>query len=428
METKVEKHTLANGLTILTKEMHHIPLVSQWVWYRVGSRNEPEGRTGISHWVEHMQFKGTKKYPINVLDKEISRDGGIWNAMTSLDWTTYFETMPAHKIDIAIDLEADRMRNSLVDEDETLLERTVVISEREGNENEPLFRLGESIQKAAFKRHTYAHQVIGDLQDLKKITREELFSHYRNHYTPDNALVAVVGDFKTDEIINKYKKTFGAISDQRKEYFNPEPELELPESQLIEIEGPGSTVYLQLSYRSPNAQSEDFFPLVVLDSLLTGPTSLAMFGGGSISNKTSRLYRALVEKDLVASISAGVQATIDPYVYEILAILQPDHPLDKVQKIIDNEIDRLKNGDVSDDEIQRAIKQAKALFAYGSESITNQAFWLGYASMFADHTWFENYLIQLEQVTPQRVAETAKKYLDSDRRVVGIYKPRENGN
>jgi zinc protease len=428
METKVEKHTLSNGLTILTKEMHHIPLVSQWVWYRVGSRNELKGKTGISHWVEHMQFKGTKKYPINVLDKEISRDGGIWNAMTSLDWTTYFETMPAHKIDIAIDLEADRMRNSLIDEDETSLERTVVISEREGNENEPLFRLGESIQKAAFKHHSYAHQVIGDLQDLKKISREELYFHYRNHYTPDNALVAIVGDFETDEIIKKYTKAFGAISDKRKEYFIPEPELELPESQLIEIEGPGSTVYLQLTYRSPDAQSEDFFPLVVLDSLLTGPTSLAMFGGGSISNKTSRLYRALVEKDLAASISAGVQATIDPYVYEILAILQPDHPLDKVQKIIDNEIDRLKNGDVCDDEIRRAIKQAKALFAYGSESITNQAFWLGYASMFADHTWFENYLIQLEQVTPQRVAETAKRYLDSDRRVVGIYKPRENGN
>ena len=304
----------------------------------------------------------------------------------------------------------------------------MVISEREGNENEPLFRLGESIQKAAFKHHSYAHQVIGDLQDLKKISREELYFHYRNHYTPDNALVAIVGDFETDEIIKKYTKAFGAISDKRKEYFIPEPELELPESQLIEIEGPGSTVYLQLTYRSPDAQSEDFFPLVVLDSLLTGPTSLAMFGGGSISNKTSRLYRALVEKDLAASISAGVQATIDPYVYEILAILQPDHPLDKVQKIIDNEIDRLKNGDVCDDEIRRAIKQAKALFAYGSESITNQAFWLGYASMFADHTWFENYLIQLEQVTPQRVAETAKRYLDSDRRVVGIYKPRENGN
>jgi len=428
MESKVEKFILPNGLAILTKEMHHIPLVSQWVWYRVGSRNEPKGKTGISHWVEHMQFKGTAKYPINVLDKEISRGGGIWNAMTSLDWTTYFETMPADKIDIAIDLEADRMRNSFFDEDETSLERTVVISEREGNENEPLFRLGESIQKASFKRHSYAHQVIGDLQDLKTISRDDLYSHYRNHYTPDNALIAIAGDFNTDEVIKKYSDAFGTISDKRKDYFVPEPESELPESQAIEIEGPGDTVYLQLTFRSPAAQSEDFFSVVVLDSLLTGPTSLAMFGGGSISNKTSRLYRALVEKDLAAGISAGVQATIDPYVYEILTILQPNHPLDKVRVIIDDEIDRLKNGMVSEEEIQRAIKQAKALFAYGSESITNQTFWMGYASMFADHTWFENYLLQLEQVTPQRVADAAKKFLDFDHRVVGVYKPRESGN
>jgi zinc protease len=335
--------------------------------------------------------------------------------------------MPADKIDIAIDLEADRMRNSLFEEEETSLERTVVISEREGNENEPLFRLGESIQKAAFKRHSYAHQVIGDLQDLKTISREKLYSHYCDHYTPDNALIAIAGDFDTDNVINKYSDTFGAISDKRKDYYDPDPESELPESNEIEIEGPGDTVYLQLSFRSPDAQSEDFFPLVVLDSLLTGPTSLAIFGGGSISNKTSRLYRALVEKDLAASISAGVQATIDPYLYEILAILQPDHPLDKVKMVIDDEIDRLKNGLVSEEEIQRAIKQAKALFAYGSESITNQTFWLGYASMFAEYTWFENYLDQLEKVTPQRVAETAKKYLDSDRRIVGVYKPRENG-
>ncbi|MBM3137004.1 MAG: insulinase family protein, partial [Chloroflexi bacterium] len=389
-------------------------------------RNEPAGKTGISHWVEHMQFKGTKKYPINVLDKEISRDGGVWNAMTSLDWTTYFETMPADKIDIAIDLEADRMRNSLFEEDETSLERTVVISEREGNENEPLFRLGESIQKAAFNRHSYAHQVIGDLQDLQTISRDDLYVHYRNHYTPDNTLIAVTGDFETEEMINKYLDAFGAISDKRKDFFDPEPERKLPDSHTIEIDGPGDTVYLQLTFRSPDAQSEDFFPLVVLDSLLTGPTSLAMFGGGSISNKTSRLYRALVEKDLAASISAGVQATIDPYVYEILAILQPNHPLEKVRMIIDDEIDRLKNGMVSEEEIQRAIKQAKALFAYGSESITNQTFWLGYSSMFADHTWFENYLSQLEQVTPQKVAETAKKYLDPNRRIVGVYKPREN--
>jgi len=428
MESNVEKHILDNGLTILTKEMHHVPLVSQWVWYRVGSRNETRGITGISHWVEYMQFKGTEKYPINVLDKEISRDGGVWNAMTSLDWTTYFETMPAHKIDIALNLEADRMRNSLFDEQETTLERTVVISEREGNENEPLFRLGEAIQKAAFAHHTYAHQVIGDLEDLQTISRDDLFAYYQDHYTPDNALIAVAGDFNTGEIINKYKEIFGKIPGSTEKKYIPKPEFELPEKKQIEIEGPGSTIYLHLSYRSPDAKSSDFFPLIVLDSLLTGPSPLAMFGGGSISNKTSRLYQSLVEKDLAASVSAGVQATIDPYLYEILAICQPGQSLDKVQEIINSEIDRLQNTLVSSEEIKRAIKQAKALFAYGSESITNQAFWLGYASMFADHAWFENYIEQIEDVTPRMVAETARKYLDPEHRIIGIYKPRGNGD
>ncbi len=425
MESEVRKHTLENGLTILTKEMHHVPLVSQWVWYRVGSRNELEGKTGISHWVEHMQFKGTRKFPINVLDKEISRDGGIWNALTSMDWTTYFETMPSHKIDVALQLESDRMQNSLFDNQETALERTVVISEREGNENEPLFRLGEAIQKAGFNHHSYAHQVVGDLKDLKTITRDDLYTYYRDHYRPDNALIAVCGDFNTGEMVEKYAKNFGSLKNNEKEPYIPKPENELPQSRQIELEGPGNTVYLQISYRSPAADSADFFPLVVLDSLLTGPSSLAMFGGGSVSNKTSRLYQALVEKDLAASVSAGVQATIDPYLYEIMAILQSDRQLDKVQETIDGEIERLREGNVTEEEIQRAIKQAKALFAYGSESMTNQAFWLGYASMFADYSWFENYISSIEQVTPQRIAVTAQKFLDPSHRIIGIYKPRK---
>lgn len=427
MDANVEKHQLDNGLTILTKEMHHVPLVSQWVWYRVGSRNEIPGKTGISHWVEHMQFKGTPAFPINVLDQAISRDGGVWNAMTSLDWTTYFETMPAHKIDIALSLEADRMRNSLFDKKEIELERTVVISEREGNENEPLFRLGEAIQKAGFVNHSYRHQVIGELADLRSITRKDLFEHYQNHYATNNALIAIAGDFQTQELIEKYSKLYGNNSSSTVDKFVPEPETEIQGSQRIDMEGPGSTVYLQISYRSPAAVGEDFFPMVVLDSLLTGPSSLAMFGGGSISNKTSRLYRSLVEKDLAASISAGVQATIDPYLYEILAILQPDQPLEEVMRIIDSEIMRLQQDAVSDEEIQRAIKQAKALFAYGSESITNQAFWLGYASMFADQTWFENYLRRIEKVTPAQISEIANKYLAMDHRIIGVYQPKKNG-
>lgn len=428
MASKVEKTILDNGLTILTKELHHVPLVSHWVWYRVGSRNEVKGKTGISHWVEHMQFKGTPKYPVNVLDQAISRDGGVWNAMTSLDWTTYFETLPSHKINIALDLEADRMLNSIFDAQETELERTVVISEREGNENEPLFRLGEAVQHAAFESHPYRNQVIGELDDLKTISREGLYQHYRDHYAPNHALIAIAGDFDTGQVLKNISELYGGIKQQETADPMPEPESELRKSQKIEIEGPGDTIYLQISYRSPAANSDDFFALSVIDSLLSGPSSLSMMGGGGVSNKTSRLYQALVEKDLAVSISGGVQATIDPYLYELLAILPPEKSTETVLKTIDREINRLQQEKVSPQELARAIKQAKALFAYGSESITNQAFWLGYASMFADHTWFETYIQRIEQVSPDQVLDFAQRCLRPDHRIIGIYRPKNNRN
>jgi len=428
MDPKVETHVLDNGLTILTKELHHVPLVSHWVWYRVGSRNETKGKTGISHWVEHMQFKGTPKYPVNVLDQAISRDGGVWNAMTSLDWTAYFETLPSHKLDIALDLEADRMLNSLFDKEETELERTVVISEREGNENESLFRLGEAVQLAAFETHPYRNQVIGELEDLKSITRDGLYQHYRDHYAPNHALIALAGDFDKQQVVEKIRALYGSVKKRETGDVTPIPEPVLKNSQKIEIEGPGDTIYLQLSYRSPAANSDDFFALTVIDSLLSGPSSLSMMGGGGVSNKTSRLYQALVEKDLAVSISGGVQATIDPYLYELLAILPPEKSTDAALMTIDREMTRLQQEKVSPQELARAVKQAKALFAYGSESITNQAFWLGYASMFADHTWFETYIQRIEQVSPEQILAFAQHWLDPNRRIIGIYRPKNNRN
>src|SRR3972149_10432375 len=156
METDgITRLTLSNGLLILLKEIHTSSIISYWVWYRVGSRDEVTGKTGISHWTEHMQFKGTPQFPAGVLDKAISRDGGYWNAFTYLDWTTYFETMPADKIDLGLRLEADRMVNSLFEPDEVESERTVIISERQGGGNEPLFQLGEEVQAAAFRVHSY---------------------------------------------------------------------------------------------------------------------------------------------------------------------------------------------------------------------------------------------------------------------------------
>ena len=202
---------LPNGLTIHLKEIHTAPLISHWVWYRVGSRDEPPGLTGVSHWVEHMQFKGTPQFPTSVLDKAISREGGIWNAFTYLDWTTYFETLPASKIDLGLRLEADRMANSLFDADEVESERTVILAERDGHENEPLFRLGEAVQTAAFKIHPYQHEIIGFMSDLRTIQREDLYRHYRTYYVPNNAVIAVAGDFETEKMLARITELFAGI-------------------------------------------------------------------------------------------------------------------------------------------------------------------------------------------------------------------------
>ncbi len=176
----ITRLVLSNGLLVLLKEIHTAPLVSQWIWYRVGSRDEVAGRTGVSHWVEHMKFKGTPTFVAGTLDRAISREGGFWNALTHLDWTTYFETLPADKADLALRLEADRMVNSLFDPDDVASERSVIISERQGNENEPLFRLGEEVQAAAFRVHSYHHEVIGDLADLQSMQRDDLLAQ-RDH-------------------------------------------------------------------------------------------------------------------------------------------------------------------------------------------------------------------------------------------------------
>ena len=427
MATPITKTHLSNGLLVLLKEIHTAPLISHWVWYRVGSRNDAPGTTGVSHWVEHMQFKGTPQFPASVLDKAISREGGMWNAFTYLDWTTYFETMPAASIDLALRLEADRMENSLFEPADVASERTVIISEREGNENEPLFLLGEEVQAAAFRVHSYHHEVIGDLADLENMQREDLFGHYRKHYVPNNAVLAIAGDFETDSMLKRIRELFEPVpaGEAPAQRTRPEPP-QMGERRLV-VEGPGETTYVQVAYRAPSATHPDFFPVTVLDSLLAGPSSLNMFGGG-ISNHTSRLYRALVERELAVTIQGGVQATIDPYLHSILAIVHPESHPNQVIAVLDDEVRRLQDAPPPANELRRAVKQARALFAYGSESITNQGFWMGFSEMFADYDWFTTYLEQLAAVTPEEVQRVAQTYLRPQKRVVGIYQPTGNGS
>ncbi|MEP0806516.1 MAG: insulinase family protein [Chloroflexota bacterium] len=426
MKNPLTVTTLSNGLKVFLKEIHTAPIISSWMWYRVGSRDEMQGRTGISHWVEHMQFKGTPQFPANLLDKAISREGGTWNAMTYLDWTAYYETMPADKIDLALRLEADRMVNSQFDDKEVAAERTVIISEREGNENEPLFQLGEAVQQAAFRIHPYHHEVIGDMADLHTMTRDDLYNHYRAFYIPNNAVMAVAGDFNTSSMLARIRELFEPIPAGAEPVRIARPEGEQRGEIRLTVEGPGSTTYLQVCYRFPAASHPDFFPLIVLDSLLAGPSNFNMFSGG-ISNKTSRLYRALVDKEYAVSVYGGAQATVDPFLYSIILTVHPKRTAEEALAALDREIERLKQEKVTKSEIARAVKQAKAIFAYGSESITNQACWMGYSEMFADYGWFENYLNRLAAVTAKDVWRVANEYFRPQSRVVGTYVPVERG-
>jgi zinc protease len=422
MDNQITKVRLSNGLQVLLKEIHTAALISNWVWYRVGSRDERPGVTGISHWSEHMQFKGTPKFPANVLDKAIARDGGLWNAFTFLDWTTYFETMPADKIDLGLQLEADRMLNSLFEPQEVESERTVIISERQGSENEPLFLLGEEVQAAAFRVHSYHHEIIGDRADLETINREQLYNHYRSYYVPGNAVIAVSGDFATEAMLERIRELFETIP------AGPEPtRLQRPEppqsgERRVNVEGPGETAYVQVATHAPSAREPDFFPYLVLDSLLTGPSNLNMFGSG-ISNRTSRLYRALVEKELAVNVSGGLTATIDPFLHNITITIHPQRKPEESLAALDDEIKRLQDEPPPAAEVERAVKQARALFAYGSESISNQAFWMGYSEMFASYDWFTSYLERLGAVTPEEVQRIAQRYMRAGNRVAGVYLP-----
>ena len=422
----VTKLTLSNGLLVLLKQITTAPIISHWVWYRVGSRDEPTGLTGISHWTEHMQFKGTPSFPAKKMDKAIARDGGYWNAFTFLDWTTYFETMPADKIDLSMQFEADRMQNSQYKEDEVASERTVVVSERQGSENEPTFRLGEEVQNIAFRVHPYHHEIVGDMADLGIIQRDDLHRHYRSYYTPNNAVLAVAGDFDTETMLKRIRELFEPIQAAAAPPRLARAEPAQTGERRVTVEGPGETTYSEVVYHAPQGSHPDFFAFTVLDSLLSGPSSLNMFGDG-ISNKTSRLYRALVEKELAISVHGGLAATIDPYLYALVLTIHPQRPAADALQALDSEIQRLQDAPPPADEVARAVKQARAMFAYGAENITNQAFWLGYAEMFADYSWFTSYLDKLMEVTPADVQRVARTFFRPQSRVVGTYLPVAEG-
>lgn len=414
-------HTLDNGLTILLKEIHTAPVISHWIWYRVGSRNEIAGKTGLSHWVEHMQFKGTKKFSSELIDREIARHGGQMNAFTYLDWTAFYETMPADAIEIAVEIEADRMSNSLYDPDEVESERTVIISEREGMENDPTYRLNEKVRHAAFPNHPYGTEIIGEKADLLTISRDELYNHYRTYYAPNNAVLVMAGDFDTSEMLKRLENAYKNAKPKAIPECCFKPEGLIPSPQTIEEHGPADVTTMQMLWRAPAGNDPDIFSLTILDSVLSGPSSLNMFGRGSVSNRTSRFYQKLVKSGLAIAIGGGYVTTIDPYLYTLSAFVLPGQDPRRITETVHAEIDRIIHKGITEAELQKARKQAKAMFSYSCENITNQAYWLGYSSMFADASWYTNYLDNLYAVTTDDVMKIASKYFRPENCLTGIY-------
>ncbi|HEY8602593.1 MAG TPA: pitrilysin family protein [Thermomicrobiales bacterium] len=427
-ESPTRVTTLPNGLTILTREMHSAPIATFWVWYGVGARNETPGITGISHWVEHMLFKATPKIGAGEIFRLVNKNGGTLNGFTSLDYTAYYETLPADRLDLAISIEADRMINARFDPDEVASERTVIISEKQGGENSPLTHLRETTVAAAFRIHPYRQGVIGYLSDLQALTRDDLYNHYRTYYAPNNATVVVVGDFNTEELVARIEAAFGGIPrGSTIPTVRPIEPTQEGERRVV-VRRPGPLPHFLAAYHAPQADNPDVFPLMVLDAILSGAGSMGMSGGGANLGRSSRLYRALVETELSSGASSGFSLMRDPYLFSISAGLRPHVSLDEVERVIFEQVDRLRDEPVSDEEMARALKGIRAQFAYASEGVTSIAYWLGSLSKIYTHTLYDQFIGRFATVTAADVQRVARQYLAPDNRTVGHFIPTTPGS
>lgn len=421
--------TLGNGLKVITREVRERPLIAMWMWYRVGGRNELPGITGVSHWVEHMLFKGGKRFGKGEISKEISRRGGALNAFTWIDCTAYYETLPSSELDLALAIESDRIYDTTIDEAEAEAERTVVISEREGSENYPEFWLREDVQAMAFREHPYRLGVIGPKSDLRAMTREDLYQHYKRYYMTNNCTMVAVGDFDTDDLLAKVHKEFdvhpggGEVPPLRVD----EPE-QTGERRVI-VRRPGPTRYVMLAYHAPRASDPDAAPMVVLAAVLSGASSPIAWGGARGLGRSSRLYRSMVDGELASGVSASFDLTLDPYLFSVDATLRPGVEPQRAESAILAELERIKNEGVPDDELSRTKRQLRAQVVYSLEGVTNQGFALGFMDLLTgDADGWESFPRALEAVTSEDVQRVAARYLVERKRTVGWFVPTEEEN
>jgi zinc protease len=404
---------LPNGLKVLLKEEHKAPVVTFQVWYRVGSRNEYLGKTGLSHMLEHMMFKGTKKYGPKTFSQTVQRNGGNDNAFTSHDYTAYFENFAADRIAMSLDLESDRMQNLLLDPKEFLSERDVVKEERRmRTEDDPVNAMVEQMMSVAFSAHPYQWPVIGWMTDISNYTRDDLVKHYRTYYVPNNATIVVVGDFDSKKLLVQIEQLFGKIPRG----------LEVPKVTAVEPQHVGERRIMVkrqaelpavfAGYTVPTIKHPDSYALEVLQGILA-------------SGKSSRLYKSLVYEKQLALYAGGDYDNVsaDPNLFYIYAGIMPGKTTEEVEKALYTEIDKFKIEPVTEEELLKAKNQVEANFIMGQDSIFNQAMLLGQFESIASWRLLEKYVDNIRAVTKEDIVRVAKEYFSEDNRTVGILVP-----
>jgi len=421
----VRRTCLDNGLRVVIREVHTVPLVSVWCWYGVGSRDEAPGLTGISHWVEHMNFKGTARIPRDDMKGLVERFGGTWNGYTWIDQTTYMETAGRAALDRMLFLEAERMTSSLFDRDECESERTVIISELHGGDNDPEQLLETEVTAAAFRAHPYRHPTIGWLPDLQAISRDDLYLHYRRHYVPGNATLVVVGDVESDHVLRLAELYFGRIppdSPPARLHVSEPPQLG---ERRVAIEREGTTAYLKCAYHAPSAIDPDFFPLLVLDAVLTGAKGLNLWSSFRVPppQRRSRLYTALVERGLASQVSGALLATADPFLYSLSFTAMAGVSLQNLEYEVRAALQPVIEGGVRDEEVARAKRQLRARLVFEDDSVTSLAHQLGYYETVVGPEFYPQLQGCIASVTPDQVRDVARRRLHAGALTVGTFHP-----
>jgi zinc protease len=411
--TNVREFVLENGLKILTLEDRTTPAVTFQVWYRVGSRDEKDGKSGLAHFLEHMMFKGTPKTEPEEYSRIIAKNGGQSNAFTTTDVTVYFATMSREKIGIELELEAERMGQALLGEEYFETEKKVIQEERRlRTEDNPASALAEIVNAVAYTVHPYRRPTIGWMHDIQNLTRADMIEFYRQYYLPNNAFIVIVGDFSTEELLPKLKMAYGKIPR------GPEPpkiavqEAAQAGERRVILKKEAELPFQMMFYHAPNLNHPDNFALDVLSVVLTG-------------GRSSRLHHNLVyEKRLARGVDADYSSvSIDPAGLSISAQLMPGKQPEEVEREIDRALNALKLNLISERELQKAKNQIEANFIFSQDSIFGQAMKIGYYEATGGWRRMDSYLDGIRNVTRDDIRRVAQQYLERDRRTIGILIP-----